>query len=67
MIVMKKGILPEDIILEGECTYCHCIIRAVAKECRTNYKGKFFECPTKGCHNTIKMHEKVKPDLITHG
>ena len=73
MKIIKKGILPENILYEGTCGHCHCEVECnyteVSKRNRGNrYSGELIEysvpCPTKGCNRQIILTEKPDTSLI---
>lgn len=73
MKIIRKGVLPENIIYTGECKHCNCIIECNYTEVsRRNlgdrYSGEFIEhstpCPTKGCSRQIILTEKADTGLI---
>ena len=74
MKIIRKGVLPEDIIFTGECTRCHCLLECNYNDtCKRNlgdrYSGEFIEhsviCPTERCGRKIVLTEKSTPDEIS--
>ena len=50
MKILRKGILPENIIYTGECSRCHCLL-----ECNYNETVK---------QNLGDRYEVCRPDLL---
>jgi len=70
MKIIRKGVLPEDIIYTGECKHCGCQLECNYTEVsRRNlgdrYSGEFIEhsvtCPTPRCGRRIILTEKPEP------
>ena len=70
MKILRKGVLPEDIIFTGECSRCHCLLECnynetVKQNLGDRYSGEFIAhsimCPTPRCGRKITLTEKT-PD-----
>jgi|FAXJ01.1.fsa_nt_gi hypothetical protein len=71
MKIIRKGILPTNIIYTGTCGYCHCELECnyteVSKrDLGDRYSGEIIEhsipCPTKGCSRQIILNEKLSKE-----
>lgn len=68
MKIIRKGILPKDIIYTGMCSFCGCMLECTAEEVQTQnlgdrYSGAFIthniKCPTEGCQRIINVTQKT--------
>ena len=70
MKILRKGILPQNIIYTGSCRRCNAQVECnytevTRRDLGDRYSGEFIECsvpcPTKGCGYTIILIEKPTP------